>query len=312
MPDTSIQTTINPEPADRREGHELQSVLASALRSRAVFERERTNASQIFWPAKHFNLDRVTVFRDADESERERILEGCCRDLLEEAYWIEKLGMYFAAKMSLMAHGTEERMLYSLFAADEAVHFNWISGYVSAERVAASNGNTFITLLNDVLRGEDRLALIYIVQVILEGWGISHYHSLLRDSADAGLKKIFENIIKDEARHHASGLVLFNEQKHSRDQVESLIETMSRILLMIQVGPQSIVSQVERVKGHLSRAQKVKIFEELLCEIETAKKLDVLKSLIRSAACAETIFETLDRNGSFRPYSAFECAGADR
>ena len=76
----------------------------SALKSRAVFEREHRNVSQIFWPAKHFNLDRVTIFRDASEEEREQILEGCCRDLLEEAYWIEKLGMYFAAKMSLMAY----------------------------------------------------------------------------------------------------------------------------------------------------------------------------------------------------------------
>lgn len=310
MPDTSIQTGINLESTDLREGHELRSVLASAIKSRAVFEREDRNASQIFWPAKHFNLDRVTVFRDASEAEKEQILEGCCRDLLEEAYWIEKLGMYFAAKMSLMAYSTEERMLYSLFAADEAVHFNWISGYVSAESVAAPSGNPFIKLLDDLLRGEDKLALTYIVQVILEGWGISHYHSLSRDATDVGLKKIFESIIKDEARHHASGLVLFNEQKPSSEQVESLIETMSRILFMVQIGPQSIVSRIEQVKGHVSRAQKVKIFEELLCEIGTRKRLDVLKSLINSAARAEPISAPLDRNGSFKPYSAIECTEA--
>ena len=201
-------------------------------------------------------------------------------------------------------------MLYSLFAADEAVHFSWISGYVSAERGLESSGNPFIKLLDDVLRGEDKLTLTYIVQVILEGWGISHYHTLLRDSTDAGLNKIFESIIKDEARHHASGLILFNEQKPSPSQVASLVETMSRLLFMVQIGPQSVVSQIERVKGHLSRAQKIKIFEELQCEIETAKKLDVLKSLIRSAACAEPISEMLDRIRAFKPYSAFECAKA--
>ncbi len=143
MSDTIIQIDASLESADRREGYELHSVLQSALKSRAVFEREHRNDSQIFWPAKHFNLDRVTIFRDASEAEREQILEGCCRDLLEEAYWIEKCGMYFAAKMSLMASSTEERMLYSLFAADEAVHFSWISGYVPAERVIASSGNPF-------------------------------------------------------------------------------------------------------------------------------------------------------------------------
>lgn len=307
MPDASIQIDANLESIDLRKEHPLHSVLSSALKSRAVFQRERGNVSRVFWPAKHFNLDRVTVFRDASEEEREQILEGCCRDLLEEAYWIEKLGMYFAAKMSLLAHSTEEQMLYSLFAADEAVHFSWISSYVSAE---CASGNHFIKLLDEILRGEDKLTLTYIVQVILEGWGISHYHALLRDSTDAGLNKVFESIIKDEARHHASGLILFNEQKPSSSQVESLVEMMSRLLFMVQVGPQSVVSQIERVKGRLSKAQKMKVFEELLCEMETAGKLDVLKTLIRSAACAEAIFERLDRIRAFKPYSAFECAEA--
>ncbi len=308
MTDANLQIDINLESANLRDGHELHSVLQSALKSRAVFAREHD--SQIFWPAKHFNLDRVTIFRDASEAEREQILKGCCRVVLEEAYWIEKLGMYFAAKMSLMARSTEERMLYSLFAADEAVHFSWISSYVSAERVAAGDENTFIKLLVEILRGEDKLTLTYVIQVILEGWGISHYHALLRDSTNAGLNKVFENIIKDEARHHASGLILFNEQKPSPSQIITLIETTSRILFMVQVGPQSVVSQIERVKGHLSQAQKVNIFEELQCEIETAKRLDVLKSLIRSTACAEPIFGMLDRVHLFKPYSALECAKA--
>ncbi len=294
------------ESADRRESHELQSVLQSALKGRAISEREHGNASQIFWPARHFNLDRVAVFRDAGEEERAQILEACCRDLLEEAYWIEKSGMYFAAKMSLMAHSTQERMLYSLFAADEAVHFSWISKYVSAEGVV----NPFIKLLDEILRDEDKLTLTYIVQVILEGWGINHYHALLRDSTDAGLNKVFESIIKDEARHHASGLILFNEQKPSSDQVESLVEIMSRLLFMVQIGPQSVVSRIERVKGHLSKAQKIKIFDELLCETETERKLGVLRSLIGSAACAEAILDNLDRTRAFKPYSAFDCAGA--
>jgi hypothetical protein len=308
--DANTQMDANLESLDLREGHELHSILASALKSRAVSERERGDVSQVFWPAGHFNLDRVTTFRDASEEERARILEGCCRDLLEEAFWIEKLGMYFAAKMSLLAHSTEERMLYSLFAADEAVHFSWISGYVSAERVRGAGVNPFLKFLDEIVRGEDKLALTYIVQVILEGWGINHYHALLRDSTDAGLNKVFEGIIKDEARHHASGLILFNEQKPSSSQIESLVEMMSRLLFMVRIGPQSVVSQIERVKGHLSRAQKAKAFEELLCETETARRLDVLKSLVRSAACAEAIFEKLDRVRAFKPYSAVECAEA--
>ena len=308
MPRPSIQIDTNLESADLAEGHELSAVLSSALKSRAAFERHDCGAAQAFWPADHFKLDDAAIFRGASEEERERILEGCSRDILEEAYWVEKCGMYFASKMSLLAESTQERMLYSLFASDEAVHFSWISGYVSAERMRGANRGPFIELLNEILRNEDRLTLTYVVQVMLEGWGISHYHALSRDSTDAGLNKIFDRIIKDEARHHASGVILFNEQKPSSSQVRRLTEIISSLLFMVRVGPQSVVSQIERVKGHLSRAQKTKVFEDLQCESETARKLETLRTLIRSAACAEAILDELDRGGAFKPHSASECA----
>ena len=304
----SIQIDTNLESPELRSGHDLYAVLSSALRARAAFERENGDESQAFWPADHFNLDQVTIFRDASEEEKVMILQSCGRDILEEAYGVEKCGMYFASKMSLLADSTQERMLYSLFASDEAVHFNWVSNYVSADRVQQAARNPFIKLLDSVLQNEDKLALTYVVQVILEGWGISHYRALSRDTTNAGLKKIFDQIIKDEARHHASGLILFNEQKPSSNQVKALAEITSRLLFMIQVGPQSIASQIERVKGHLSRPQKIRVFEELQCEVVTARKLDTLKALIRSAACAEAIEERLDRSGAFKPCSAHQCA----
>ena len=182
----SIQIDTNLKSPDLRSGHDLYAVLSSALRARAAFERENGDESPAFWPAGHFNLDQVTIFRGASEEEKVMILEACGRDILEEAYAIEKCGMYFASKMSLLADSTQERMLYSLFASDEAVHFNWISNYVSADRVQQATRNPFIKLLDSVLQNEDKLALTYIVQVILEGWGISHYHALSRNTIMRG------------------------------------------------------------------------------------------------------------------------------
>lgn len=307
MSPRSIHVDTNLELPDLREGHELYSVLSSALRSRAPFEAEKRRAPQACWPAKHFNLDEVAIFRDASDEEREKILEGCEQDVLKEAYCIEKYGMHFAARMSLLSDSSQEQMLYSLFASDEAIHFSWISGYVLADRVAEAFESPFIQLLNEILRSADKLNLTYLVQVILEGWGISHYHTL-KHSNDAGLNRVIESIIKDEARHHASGLILFNEQKPSPVQIKTLVETMSRLLFLVQAGPQAVVSQIERIKGHLSRAQKIKVFEALRCESETARKLSTLKALVRSAGSGEAIFDELDRRRAFKPYSAFECA----
>jgi hypothetical protein len=228
--------------------------------------------------------------------------------VLAESYFIEKSGMVFAARMTLLAESAQERMLYSLFAADEAVHFNWIANYAASESVAGFVDNAFIRLLDEILQSADKPALTCIVQVVLEGWGISHYHALMRDCLDGDLRATFEKIIKDEARHHASGVILFNEQQPTANQQTAIIDTLRRLLLMVQIGPQAVVAQIERVQGHLSSVQREKVFAELDCERETAKKLDTLKSLIRSTAFANVILDALERQGAFRPYSAIECA----
>src|SRR5262249_34244061 len=151
-------------------------------------------------------------------------------------------------------------------------------------------------IFNRPEKKEDRTTLSYIVQVILEGWGISHYHALAKDCLDAGLTAVLENMIRDEGRHHASGLALFNEQRHSAGSLKRLADLLAELLQMVQAGPQMVVSQIERVKGHLSQAQKMRIFAELDCETGTMSKIKTLKSLIKTAACAEAILSELEAN----------------
>jgi hypothetical protein len=288
------------------DGHALQAVLASALKSRPAPSPPASAAP--FWPAAHFGLDRVSAYREASEETRHRILLGCSRGVLAEAYYIEKAGMYFAAKMSLLAESAEERMLYSLSGADEAAHFSWISKYVDNASIASHARDPFTQLLDEVLRHEEREVLCYIVQVILEGWGIGHYRALERGCRDEGLRTVLGNIIKDEGRHHAGGVILWRERPPSEGQWRRLAEVMTRLLQMIQAGPQAVVSQIEPGLGGLSRAQKTRVFEELNCEADAAGKLGVIKSLIASAGGAERLLAEFERRGAFRAFAAAECA----
>lgn len=308
MPQENIQINTQLDSPDQIEDHALQAILSSALKARSDFQPSADSSYEPCWPAEHFNLDRVALYSQSSEREQFEILKYCSDNLLAEAYYIEKCGMYFAAKMALMAESAQERMLYSLFSADEAMHFSWITKYTDQDKVADYLQEPFIQLLDEILRKEDRVTLSYIVQIVLEGWGITHYHALARDCRDNGLKRVFENIIKDEARHHRSGVVMFNEQKHSDEQVANITNILTRLFQMVQCGPQMVVSQIERIKGGLSREVKEKIFEELDCEAETAKKLDLLKSLIGSAANSETILGELAHRDALRPFSASECA----
>src|SRR5262245_66430462 len=80
---------------------------------------------------------------------------------------------------------------------------------------------------------------------------------------DDGLTTVFENVIRDEGRHHAGGLALFNGQRLGADMLKRLAELLAQLLSMVQAGPQMVVSQIERIKGRLSRVQKTRAFAEL-------------------------------------------------
>ena len=285
--------------------HALRAVLASALKSRPAPAPTQAAA---YWPATHFNLSQASLFIAASAEEQTQILSACGRNLLAEAYYIEKSGMYFAAKMSLLADTAQERMLYSLFAADEATHFNWIAQYISDVGEADYGQHPFLTLLNDVLQNEERGTLAYLIQVVLEGWGIAHYHALAKDCLDAGLTDVLAQIIKDEARHHGSGLILCNERAFSAAQLARLVELLQQFFAMVQVGPQMVVGETERVLGPLSRNQKTKLFAELECETMTARKMATLTGLLKNTNCGSAVIAELARRDVLRPFTAAECA----
>lgn len=109
----NIETRLHAPPLP--ETHALKSVLTAALKTRPV--PRPTSETPVYWPAPYFRLNQVSLFREADEETRQHVLTACSRSVFAEAYYIEKSGMYFAAKMALLAETTDERMLYSLFGA---------------------------------------------------------------------------------------------------------------------------------------------------------------------------------------------------
>ena len=78
------------------------------------------------WSSEFFGLEKTSLFQAASEETRHQIVRRSSIDVLHEAFFIEESGMAFASKMSLLSETREERMLYNLFAADEATHFHWV------------------------------------------------------------------------------------------------------------------------------------------------------------------------------------------
>lgn len=256
------------------------------------------NLSEI-WTLADYGLDQVTCVQTAPLAVQAQLREQLALSRLQEAWSIEKAGMCFAAKMSLLAETINEQKLYSLFAAEEARHFHFIDQTLG-ERVP-SEPDPFIGLLNEMIISAGRQSLQFLVQVVLEGWGIEHYAMLQQSCQDAGLKTSLRKILVDEAAHHGSGLALFKEAHLSRSEREYILEMMNHFLGMVQIGPVSVLQILETQFGGWAPGQRAEVLEQMQARQETERKLKLLESFLIKAK-AERILDRLQRAGAFLPH----------
>jgi hypothetical protein len=285
--------------------HKLHRVLNAANKNNvALGQINKLATLDYFWNAEHFSLDDVGIFRDLNQDMKNKVLKRCSQGVLEETYFIEKAGITFAAKMILLGESTQEKMLYSHFASDEAAHLQLIQKYL-AELPSHTQHNSFLNLLTEVIETGDKTSLTFIIQIILEGWGLNHYRTLSHGCLDENFKESINIILKDEAQHYRSGVILFDSKLLTSFQKKWVLDVLIRFFQMVQAGPQQVVSNIETVVGHLSRSQRIKIFEELKCENHIQERLKILSNLIKLSPFNEEV----ESYGVLKPWTAQQCAG---
>jgi rubrerythrin len=252
------------------------------------------------WGADSYDLEGVDIFKESSLYEKTLILEDCARGRLEEAFHIEKSGMAFTSKMTLLADTLEERKLYCQFSADEANHLEAITNFLPNVSDNYKN-NPFIGLLADVINTGSRRPLIFIIQVLLEGWGIDHYQGMFNTCRFITLGEVLSKIIKDEAGHHGSGLMLFNENELTSNEFNYIVDTLRNFFQMVQVGSVGVLSSIEKIKGHLSNSQKIGLLHQLESRENAQRKINVLKKLMHKAE-SNKIIEALEKANSFRAF----------
>lgn len=289
------------------EAHPVRRTVHAALRRRRGVDDAGAREGHAHWGAGYYGLDRVRLFGGARAEERLAILEACGRALLEEAYFIEKCGIGYAAKMVLLAESSCERQLYGLIAGDEATHLASIARFVEpGERAAADN--PFLRLLEELIEEGDRASLQLIVQVVLEGWGLDHYRGLRDACGTPALRDALSMILADEASHHGSGVAFAREAEMSARSCEYATGVMVRFLAMVQVGPVGVAGAVERELGGLGAGQRSQLMSDLGGAQHAAVRLEKIRSLLGKAAGARAVLDRLDSLGCFRPHAFEEAA----
>ncbi len=255
------------------------------------------------WGPEVFDLDGVSAWRDADGVTREAVLVHAGDGLLREACRIERLGLAFTARMVLLAPSVEERMLYASFAGDEARHLAMLSGY----RRGALRGDDpppqdmvdddpFVDLIAEVIARGDRATLVLVVQCVLEGWGLDHYRRLGDACRVPCLGAAFHAIVRDETRHHGSGVLLAPRLGAP----DAAIDVLTRLCGMVRVGPVGVLSALERGVGPLGRDGRLRALRELRATDHAARRLRVIRTLLERSG-AERVVAALASREAFTP-----------
>ncbi|MEM9266434.1 MAG: ferritin-like domain-containing protein [Cyanobacteria bacterium P01_F01_bin.13] len=293
------------ELSDVAPDNSVNRMLTAALRARAEIDTPCISHERLYWDADYFDLHQVSIFQEANRLEQQQILSKLNQGLLQESIYIEQAGVGYMAKMILMAESMQERMLYSLFTADETTHLAQLHPYGTLITTAPVD-DPFLQLLAEIVESSDKSVLLFVLQVVLEGWGLTHYRRLARGCNDDSLKRLFQSFLQAESRHHSTGAMLFKQMQILPGSKAAIADCLATFLQMVRVGPQRVVAAISTTKGHLSRPQRIQILQQLDTVTHSHQRLQLLKSLM--VGTSSKIVNDLENKGLFMPLSPEEAA----
>jgi hypothetical protein len=280
--------------------HKLRGLIESVLTSRGV--RRDVEVKTYYWNAEFYGLDEVTLFTDLAQSRKEAVLHELSHGLLREACFIERFGFEYTSRLMLTSETIEEKSTFALMASDEARHLNGLLPFFERELGNTYTEEPLVMLLADVLSSDDRQALIFLLQAVLEGYGLFHYSHLMHGSNDAAFASALGKILKDEGFHHASGVAMLDESHMTRHTKTFLHDMVAQLVSVIQQnnGPLTVL---ERELGHLSSHQRQTILDQLHYDHRMAARMEKTRGLICEHAPTDLV-QSLESKDLFKPMTS--------
>jgi len=198
----------------------LAKILATKLESLQILGE--SSLQDYAWDEKAYGLHQSSLFLSLSLAQQTTALRYISHRRLSLALCIEEMGLSYCAKMSLLSQSPTEKSAFALMGADETQHYHLILPLLKEPVARDIALNDFV---NQAVASSNHLASLFVLQILLEGFGLSYYRSLSETSIDQNIQKVFRRIVADEAFHHGLGVVLFkleNEANHSRYEVGAI------------------------------------------------------------------------------------------
>ncbi|MBL8508435.1 ferritin-like domain-containing protein [Chitinimonas sp. JJ19] len=232
------------------------------------------------WPADFFRLPATAFWQQATAAQHDQLLHHCAGALLREALGIERTAMDYCARRVLATEDALEKQVYSLTGADEARHYHWLCSIADPASIAAEP-DSFTRFLQRLVAEGSPQVQSYLLQIILEGWGIHHYQRLARHANDAAVSAVMNGIAQDEALHYAAGVAHFDAARLDEAERGFIRAALAELCAMLACGPLSVLGVVETVAGGFDEATRLRTLVALADPAQTEEKLQQLARYIR-------------------------------
>lgn len=271
------------------------------------FKSSDGSITSYHWDSDSYGLHKVDLFLDLDEKTKNLLLSDLSQDRINEAYHIEKSGIAYGSKMTALSETMDERVLYGSFTGDEARHFKLIEKYYDQSRNLDISENCFLQLLSHMIEKAPKKSLVFMIQILLEGWGLDHYSSMAERCITESLQLDLKSILSDEVVHHGSGVILFEEEGLTKEEREFIMKSLVSFFQMVQVGPIGVMTRLESYCPNLSKTNRLATLEQLNAFEDTEHKLKTLTRLMKKSG-ANSIIEEMEALGYLKAYTTEQMA----
>ncbi|NQY99319.1 MAG: ferritin-like domain-containing protein [Bdellovibrionales bacterium] len=287
---------------------EKDSLSHETLQKLKGYPERKSPDGETLFSEEFFGIANSEVWNGLSQDVRGRIHAELSEGLLKETLHIEMAGMAYANKMGLLSQNIDQRQVFCEFASQESRHFEMICPFVS--EIDGQLESEFSQFVSGIVKKANFFEGLILVQTTLEGWGLHYYQELQKNCNHEALKKVFVEILKDEAKHHSGGLAMIEKDKLTdRDLFESsfVYQTLTTMAQSIAIGPLQLAQTVFSADSQLGRAELQKFLREVEAVERAEFKMNVFKRLV-SKVVQPSVVEAWQREGMFKVLAESEMA----
>ena len=160
---------------------------------------------------KQFGFDRLPVIQKLSKSQRETFTAHVAAHLLSQFLHGEQGALMTAAALTHAVPDYEAKLYAATQTMDEARHVEAYQRYIDKLAIVYPISPGLKELIDATLTADHWVKIAIGMNMVVEGLALAAFHNMRKQTTCELLRKITENVLRDESRHVAFGNVYVGE-----------------------------------------------------------------------------------------------------